>query len=153
KRENERGLMRHALASLHTGVETLFGPRHAGVKLIALAIAGIVGFFCFATGAFRVAAKTVVEGAVQRVIAAPFDCYISQSFARPGDTVRAGQVLCRLDDRELKLEQTRLSSEREQLVRKHRQALAAQERSNMTIIAAQIDQVEAMLTLVTDKLA
>ena len=71
----------------------------------------------------------------------------------PGDTVRAGQVLCRLDDRELKLEQTRLLSEREQLARKHRQALAAQERSNMTILAAQIDQVEAMLTLVTDKLA
>jgi hypothetical protein len=61
--------------------------------------------------------------------------------------------LCRLDDRELKLEQTRLLSEREQLVRKHRQALAAQERSNMTILAAQIDQVEAMLTLVSDKLA
>jgi multidrug resistance efflux pump len=153
KRENERGLMRHAFASLQNGVETLFGPRYAGVKLIALLLAGIVGFFCFATGTFRVTAKTVVEGAVQRVAAAPFEGFILQSFVRPGDTVRAGQVLCRLDDRELKLEQTRLSSEREQLVRKHRQALAAQERSNMTILAAQIDQVEAMLTLVSDKLA
>ena len=153
KRENERGLVRHAIGEVQSGVHALFGPRHPGVKLIALVIAGIVGFFCIATGTFRVAAKTVVEGAVQRVAAAPFDGYILQSFVRPGDTVRAGQVLCRLDDRELKLEQTRLLSEREQLVRKHRQALAAQERSNMTIIAAQIDQVEAMLALVGDKLA
>src|SRR5204862_3845215 len=125
----------------------------AGVKLIALVIAAVVGFFCFASGTFRSAARTVVEGAVQRVAAAPFDGFILQSFVRPGDIVRAGQVLCRLDDRELKLEQTRLLSEREQLVRKHRQALAAQERSNMTILAAQIEQVEAMLTLVADKLA
>jgi multidrug efflux pump subunit AcrA (membrane-fusion protein) len=61
--------------------------------------------------------------------------------------------LCRLDDRDLKLEQARLLSEREQLTRKHRQALAAQDRATMTITAAQIDQVEAMLSLVNDKLA
>jgi multidrug resistance efflux pump len=72
---------------------------------------------------------------------------------RAGDTVRAGQVLCRLDDRDLKLEQTKLISERDQLRRKHRQALAAQERSTMAVIAAQIDQVDAALSLVTDKLA
>jgi multidrug resistance efflux pump len=153
KRENERGLIRHAIGELHSGVQALFGPRHPGVKLIALVLAVIVGFFCVATGTFRVAAKTVVEGAVQRVAAAPFEGYILQSFVRAGDIVRAGQVLCRLDDRDLKLEQTRLLSEREQLVRKQRQALAAAERSNMTIIAAQIDQVDAMLTLVGDKLA
>ena len=133
--------MRFAVST--TASQTLFGPRHPGVKLIALVIVGIVGFFSVATGTFRVTAKTVIEGAVQRVAAAPFDGFILQSFVRAGDTVRAGQVLCRLDDRDLKLEQTRLMSEREQLVRKHRQALAAQERSTMTILAAQIDQVEA----------
>jgi len=46
-----------------------------------------------------------------------------------------------------------LSSEREQLDRKYRQALAAQERATMTILQAQIEQVDAMLSLVTDKLA
>ena len=153
KRHNERGLSQHARATLHSGVQTLFGPRHAGVKLIALVAAGIVLFFSVATGTYRVAAKTVIEGAVQRAAAAPFDGYILQSFVRAGDTVRAGQILCRLDDRDLKLEQTRLMSEREQLRRKYRQALAAQERSTMVVIAAQIDQVEAALALVTDKLA
>ena len=45
KRDNERGLLRHALGTLHSGVQTLFGPRHPGVKLIALVVAGIVAFF------------------------------------------------------------------------------------------------------------
>jgi len=153
KRDNERNLLQHAGTALHAGGAALFGPRHPGVKLIAILLAGIVLFFSFTTGTHRVAAKTVIEGAIQRVAAAPFDGYIAQSFVRAGDTVRAGQVLCRLDDRELKLDQTRLLSERGQLMHKHRQALAAQERATMTILAAQIDQVEAMLSLVTDKLA
>ncbi|WP_063694615.1 efflux RND transporter periplasmic adaptor subunit [Bradyrhizobium stylosanthis] len=153
KRDSERGVLRHAGTSLHHGLELLFGPRHPGAKLIALSLVGVILFFSVATGTYRVAAKTVIEGAVQRIAAAPFDGYIAQSFVRAGDTVHAGQVLCKLDDRELKLEQTRLSSEREQLDRKYRQALAAQERANMTILQAQIEQVDAMLSLVTDKLA
>jgi multidrug resistance efflux pump len=153
KRDNERNLLQHARGTVHAGLEALFGPRHPGVKLIALALAGIVLFFSFATGTHRVAAKTVIEGLVQRTVAAPFDGYIAQGFVRAGDTVRAGQVLCRLDDREVKLEQTRLLSEREQLTRKYRQALAAQERATMTILAAQIDQVEAMLSLIDDRLS
>jgi multidrug resistance efflux pump len=138
---------------LHHGLELLFGPRHPGAKLVGLLLVGVILFFSVTTGTYRVAAKTVIEGAVQRIAAAPFDGYIAQSFVRAGDTVHAGQVLCKLDDRELKLEQTRLSSEREQLDRKYRQALAAQERATMTILQAQIEQVDAMLSLVTDKLA
>jgi multidrug resistance efflux pump len=95
----------------------------------------------------------VIEGAVQRVAAAPFDGFILQTFVRAGDTVRSGQVLCRLDDRDLKLEQSKLNAEREQLLRKHRQALATQDRATMVIISAQIDQVEAELSLTTDKIA
>lgn len=153
KQDNDRNLLQHARETLHTAAQTLVGPRHPGVKLIALLALGIVLFCSIATGTYRVSAKTVIEGAVQRVAAAPFDGFILQSSVRAGDTVRAGQVLCRLDGRDLKLEQTRLMSEREQLVRKHRQALAAQDPSSIAIIGAQISQVEAALSLVTDKLA
>jgi len=153
RRENERNVLQHAGTSLRRGLEVLFGPRHPGVKLIALLMVGGILFFSVAAGTYRVAAKTVIEGAVQRITAAPFDGFIAQSFVRAGDTVRVGQVLCKLDDRELKLDQARLTSEREQLERKYRQALAAQERATMTILQAQIEQVDAMLSLVTDKVS
>jgi GAF domain-containing protein len=153
KRESERSLLRHTREILHDYLQILFGPRHPGAKLIALLVVGVVLFFSFVSGTYRISAKTVVEGAVQRAASAPFDGYLIESFVRAGDTVRVGQVLCRLDDRDLTLEKTRLISEREQLVRKHRQALAAQDRSTMAIVSAQIDQADAALTLVTDKLA
>jgi len=153
KRENERGEWQRLREALAAGARALFGPRHPGVKLLAL-IAGAVVLFCsLAAGEYRVSAKTVIEGEVQRAAVAPFDGYVAQSLVRAGDTVKKGQVLARLDERELKLEQTRLASEREQLTRKHRQAFAALDRASMAVIAAQINQAEAQLSLVEDKLA
>jgi len=153
KRENERGEWQRLREALAAGARALFGPRHPGVKLLAL-IAGAVVLFCsLAAGEYRVSAKTVIEGEVQRAAVAPFDGYVAQSLVRAGDTVKKGQVLARLDERELKLEQTRLASEREQLMRKHRQAFAALDRASMAVIAAQINQAEAQLSLVEDKLA
>lgn len=152
KRDNERGLIRRTGHVAYAGMQALFGPRHPGVKLIALVAVALVLFFSFATDQYRVAAKTVVEGAVQRATVAPFDGHIVQADVRAGETVRQGQLLARLDDRDLRLEQTRLSAERDQLLRKHRQSLATQDRSAMVVIAAQIAQTEAQLALIEDKL-
>jgi RND family efflux transporter MFP subunit len=153
KRENERGILYRLGHSGYRGAAVLFGPRHPGAKLIALTAAAIIAFFYLTSGTYRVSAKTVIEGAVQRAAAAPYDGYIRQSFARAGDVVRNGDVLFRLDDRDLKLEQARLVAEREQLARKHRQALAGQDRAAMVVLAAQMDQTDAQLDLVKERLA
>jgi RND family efflux transporter MFP subunit len=138
---------------MRAAAEVLVGPRHPGAKLIAIVIAGVLLFASLATGTFRISAKTVVEGSVQRVLAAPFDGYIVQSSVRAGDTVRKGDSLARLDERDLRLEKARISSEREQLLRKHRQALATKDRASMAVISAQIDEADAALSLTNDKLA
>jgi multidrug efflux pump subunit AcrA (membrane-fusion protein) len=153
KRDNERSAWRRARDTIREGLQALFGPDHPGLKFVALLAVGILLFFSLATGTYRVSAKTVIEGAVQRSAVAPFDGHIAESLVRAGDVVIQGQILCRLDDRDLKLEQARLRSEREQLVRKHRQALAVQDRAAMVVLAAQINQVEAQIALVDDKLA
>jgi hypothetical protein len=153
KRENERGTLSRLRQSMREDVRILIGPRHTGAKLIALAVVAAVLFFSFATGTYRVAAKTVVEGAIQRAAVAPFDGHIAQSFVRAGDTVQTGQVLCRLDDRDLTLEHARLMSEREQAVRKEREALANEDRGAMMVAAAQIAETDAQIALVSDKLA
>jgi RND family efflux transporter MFP subunit len=149
----ERGVLRRAWGATREGVQALVGRSHPGVKLLALAAAAVLLFLSLASGAYRISAKTVVEGAVQRVAAVPFDGYILQSMVRAGDTVQNGDTLARLDDRELKLEQTRLLSEREQLLRRQREALATKDRAQVAELAAQIEQVAAASSLADDKLS
>jgi len=153
KRDNERSAFLRAGDSLKQGATALFGPRHPGIKLIAVLVSALLLFFSVAAGEYRVSAKTVIEGAVQRAAVAPFDGYVEESLVRAGDTVRKGQILSRLDEKDLRLEQDKLTSEREQASRKYRQALAASDRPAMAVIAAQINQAEAQLSLVEEKLA
>lgn len=153
KRENERSVWQRMSESTGGAARALFGPRHPGAKLIALLALGIVLFFSLVAGDYRVASKTMIEGAVQRAAVAPFEGYVAESHARAGDTVKKGQVLARLDDKDLKLERLRWTSEREQAQRKYWQAAASQDRATMAVTAAQVDQAQAQLSLVEEKLA
>lgn len=153
KREAERGVLARTRDAAAWWATALFGPRHPGIKLLAVVAVAAVVFCSFATATYRVSAKTLIEGAVQRAAVAPFDGYVAQSMVRAGDAVKQGDILCRLDDKDLKLERTRLAFEREQLVGKRRQAMASEDRAAMALTAAQIEQSEAQLALVEDKLA
>lgn len=153
KSDNERSAWQRLRVAYGDGTRILFGPRHPGAKLIALLAGGLILFFSLVTSQYRVSSKTVIEGAVQRAAVAPFDGYISESLVRAGDTVKKGQLLCRLDDGDLKLEQVRWASEREQSERKYRQAIAAHDRAAMAVTEAQIRQSQAQLMLADEKLA
>lgn len=152
KRDSDRGILRRSKDATVDLGKILFGSRHPGAKLVALVLAVALIFISFATGEYRVSAKTVVEGAVQRAIVAPFEGHIADSLVRAGDAVQEGQLLCRLDDRDLRLDRTKLASEREQLLRKHRQAFATQDRAQMVVLSAQMSEVEAQIALVEDKI-
>ncbi len=49
---------------------------------------------------YRVTATTMIEGEVQRVLASPVNGSIKDAPARPGDGVKKGELLGRLDDRD-----------------------------------------------------
>lgn len=153
KRDSERSAWQRMREFTGSGARALFGPRHPGVKLIALLALVIVVFLSLVSGEYRVASKTVIEGSVQRAAVAPFEGFIAESSARAGDTVKKGQVLARLDDRDLKLERLRWTSEREQSQSKFWQAAASQDRASMAVTSAQVEQAQAQLSLVEEKLA
>ena len=152
KQENELGVFRRTGRALRHSAEAVVGPSRLGLKAVVLVALAIAAAMTFVKDIYRVPAKTVVEGLVQRAVVAPFEGHIAESRVRAGDAVKAGQMLCRLDDREIKLELAKVTSEREQLVRRQRQALAAQDRGSLVVLAAQIAQAEAQMALSNDKL-
>ncbi len=153
QRLGERPMWQRALDAARDGLRALFGPRHPGLKLIAASLALLVLVLGFWSAEHRVSARTVIEGSTQIAAVAPFDGFIADSQARAGDTVRKGQVLARLDDKDLRLERARWAAEREQLQRKFQVAMALADRGAMGVLAAQGQQAEAQLSLAEERLA
>jgi len=131
----------------------VIGPRHFGLKLATLLLAALVAFFAVAEGDYRIAADASLEGTVERTVVAPLDGYVTAAHARAGDLVNEGEPLATLDDRDLRLERVKWASEREQLLREYRNALADHDRPKVSILSAQIDQAEAQVALLDDQIA
>ena len=129
----------------------LFGPRHLVWKAAALGALLVIGAG-FVPMAYQVNARTVVEGQTQRVIPMPFEGFLIAASARAGDTVKAGEELAQLDDKDLKVELVKARSERNQYERKLREAMANHDLANTQVIRAQLQQAEAQQTLVEEKL-
>jgi biotin carboxyl carrier protein len=153
KHSNEASLPVHAGRWTRRLWERFAGPGYPGWKLGGAGVAAAALFLAFASGEFRVSADAIVEGAVQRAVSAPLNGYVLEAPLRAGDTVKQGQVIARLDDRDLRLERAKLESQREQHFKQYREALGKRERAQALIVRAQIEQAEAQLALVVEQLA
>lgn len=151
KKTAQRGIAAHSLGASRLLIERLFGPRNLVWKTAAVVIA-MVFALAFVPINYRVTAKTVIEGEVQRSMVAPFESYVVASHVRAGDIVKSGQVLCEFDDRQLRLEKEKWQGEREQHSRELRQAIALADLSNVQIYDAQLRQAEAQLRLAEQQL-
>ncbi len=152
KRRLDRPVIIHAGVAGKEQLSRLFGPRHLVYKSVFFCLVAIIVFFCFAKGDYRISAKTSMEGSVVRAMTAPFDGFIAEAPARPGDVVRRGETLARLDDREKRLERIKVMSQREQYLRQYREALATGNRVQMSVLRQQMDQDDAQLRLLDDQI-
>lgn len=145
-----RAVLRDALRAR---LRMLFGPGHLMVKCTAsLAALGLL-LLVLVPGAFRVTADAVLEGRIERVVAAPQKGFLQSVHARPGDVVAEGAVLATLDDRDLRLEELKWLAKQEQVSKEFRAALAERDRARIGILSAQLDQAGAQLALVEKQLA
>ena len=152
KRERERGVLDKAWQGSRQGLRALFGPGHGGLKLVTVLGVCLLLALGLVNGEYRVAARTVVEGEVQQAAAAPFEGFIAEARVKAGDVVRKGQLMARLDDRDLQIELIKWRAEREQYLRKYQQALAKLDRASIKVLDAQAEQAQSQVRLVEDKL-
>ncbi len=149
----QRSLGAHLLDTTVAASRTLVGPRHPGLKLVGgAALLALAGAAVLPIDD-RVSAPATVEGRVQRSAVAPFDGYVVEAPLRPGDTVRRGDMLARMDDRDLRLEEARSRAATEVAERKLREALARGEAVAVRVAEAERDEAAAALDLARDRLA
>lgn len=148
----ERSSLGRLVGECKRGMERLFGPRHLLWKAAGSGVLLVLAFLVLVHLDYRVTAKSVIEGEVQRVVAAPYEGFVGESVLRAGDVVKQGDVLARLDDRDLRIDLEKWSSERDQYDKKLREAMANHDLTNVQVIGAQFRQAEAQVALVTYKL-
>ncbi|MCC7152714.1 MAG: HlyD family efflux transporter periplasmic adaptor subunit [Rubrivivax sp.] len=102
--------------------------------------------------AHQVVAPARVEGAVQRIVAAPADGFIASVAARPGDSVAAGQVLLTLDARDFALERNKWAAEMAQLDKQYRDALSRDEAAPIMVARAKLEQAQSQHELAVRQL-
>ncbi|MCP4005541.1 MAG: HlyD family efflux transporter periplasmic adaptor subunit [bacterium] len=152
RRLADRRWFERARTRMRTLSERLFGPGHAETKLIACALSLLVLGLAFVNGEYRARSEAVLEGRVRRAIVAGTEGYIGEANARAGDIVQAGQVLGRLDERDLALERLKWAAQTEQLKTEQREALALHDRAKVNILSAKVAAAEAQMSLLDSKL-
>jgi multidrug efflux pump subunit AcrA (membrane-fusion protein) len=148
-----RSLPQHARERGRAAWAGLVGPRHPGLKLAGVLTAMALVLSAVVQVDFRVRAPATIEGRVQRAAVAPFDGFIAESKVRAGDLVHAGDVLARLDDRDLQLELGKSTADAELTERRLREAMARGDAVAVRIAQAEADQARASMGLVRERLA
>ncbi len=100
-----------------------------------------------------VSAPARLEGEVQRQVAAPVAGVLKSVHVRPGDTVKAGQLIAQLQEQDFELESSRLQGEGAQHESAMRNAMAKGDRSGMVQAQAKMEEVAAQLALVKTQLS
>ncbi|MBT8061441.1 MAG: efflux RND transporter periplasmic adaptor subunit, partial [Gammaproteobacteria bacterium] len=153
KKRNDRWIGKKIGESVSTQLRRLFGPHYFGRKLAGVILLVLALFFSVFETDYRVTAPAILEGEVQRIIVAPFGGYLASQHARAGETVRQGQLLARLDDKDLTLERLRWVTTRRQHLTEYNKAVATHNRTEANIRRAQIDEANAQVELLDQQLA
>lgn len=145
KRRGERSVPQVALDALRKSVSRV-GSSHARMKWAAVVLVALLAVL-FVPVSYNVSAPARIEGSVQRVVAAPIDGFLEQVNVRPGDRVRANDVLAELSQRDLQAERAKRQSELAQQENLYGAALARSDRAQLVIHHAKILEARAQLAL------
>lgn len=146
-----RRLTTHAKSRLHHLLQSdtpASRPIRIGLAVAALLLAGVL-LFPFA---YHVSAPAKLEGAIQRTLTAPADGYLHQVFVRPGDRVKAGQVMAELADQDLLVQQRGLAAELAQHENAQASAQARNDRTEFSVSQGQAEAARAKLELLQQQI-
>ena len=153
KRDDEKSLFGKIGVTLKKRLSQIFGFKHLKLKLLAVAATLLLSVTILTESEFRISADAILEGKIQRVVAAPISGYLLSASARAGDTVRQGDVLANLDDSELRLELTKHGGQLQKARREYREAQSARDLVKVRVISEQIIQTRAEIDLTRQQLA
>lgn len=130
----------------------LIGPEHTWAKATGLLVIAVVLVLCFLKLNYRVEADYILRSHEVRYVSAPFAGFLSEVMVRPGDIIKAGSVIAKLNTDDLLLEEAGALAELTRYQREAEKARAANQLAEMRVALAQLDGVKAQLSRVRFRL-
>ncbi len=160
---NDRWLITKAGLSIRrkTFLKKLLGPKYWIPKLITFAVITIIliitNFFNLLLPlhvdirpTYSVSAPFTFAAVEKRSLCAPFDGYIHDVYKKPGDTVKAGEPLLKMDTTELELKRAQAQSDALSHLReaeKNRYDTSSNKQAEYKVAMAQHDESQAQANL------
>lgn len=92
-----------------------------------------------------------LQAVKRRTVAAPFDGKLEVAIVRPGDLVTVGELLARLDGRELRMEQAGLEADLMRVAKKRDGEMAEKNHGEASVLSFELDRIDAKLQLIESK--
>ena len=137
-------------SSLSQRVSKTWGGVRLRTWYLALAAAGAI--LTLLPLPFRITADCAVQPSATRYVSARFDGMLKEALVRPGDRVRQGDVLVRLDGREIELQSNSVGAEKDKASKMRDQYMAVGDTAAAQI--ARLDELRftGQLKLLEEKL-
>ena len=113
---------------------------------------GLLAFVAFCASMaipmpYNVNCECQLEPVTRRYVVAPFEGTLEESLVKPGDLVAAGDVLAKLDAREMRWERAGLVADQQQAAKKRDAALASQHYGEAQIARLEMDRLQVQIQL------
>ncbi|RMF72109.1 MAG: HlyD family efflux transporter periplasmic adaptor subunit [Planctomycetota bacterium] len=155
-RDARRGVVRHVRDAARETAVSFVRPGSLGRKLSAAAMLLAALWFVFGKMDYSVPAPCVLQPKTMRHVTMPFEGVLASASAVAGDEVRAGDVLCVIDHRDLELRRRELLASLEVAKAEQIAALAGDDRveaklaqARITLLRAQLATVERRIEMAT----
>ncbi len=109
---HEKPLLRRVGRYIKCKLDDWFGPAHTILKVAAVCIAAFFALTLTVQDTLHLSAPLVVEGIHSYTQTSPVDSYLIEVRARPGDAVKKGDLLGRVDNTDIRLEKTAIETQR-----------------------------------------
>lgn len=151
-RKSEQSLAYHSYHSSTSLISKLLGRGYLDYKLITLLLTIVLLAITLIPVDDIVTAPLYIEGDKRYTVTAPQQSYITEILVRPGDNVKQGQIIAKLEDKDLKMEASDIQSQLEQTEGQFRQAMADMDAANSGLAVNQKQQAQSKLDLINRKI-
>ena len=150
--ETDRWIGARLAAGARKGLAGALGPKHTWLKLIAIAVFGLILFMTFVKGTYRAEGTCSLEAVQRQELPAPFDGKIDQVLKKVGDRVAKGDILATLKTDELVSDLDKATHEYDQYMVAYKQAASGGESKRADAMIAYYQALQAKARLDLDNL-